>query len=216
MHERRIIALPPKVISEFVWSDTDETIHGTEWREILTPDETARRETFKSNRRRQTFTMGRVAARRLLGRTLDIPPSQVPLVISESGAIDVDGFDGFLSISHTDDAAVAVVSEMPVGVDMEPIKARVDDLYTYVLAECEYPLLEKSGLDRNSATLVCWVVKEAVLKGLRTGLRRSPSDLKLSINFESGVGSVFVADGSPWTSRHYEIAGNYLAIAYPE
>lgn len=214
MHHDSSIDLPGIEI-EFLWADRDDELH-QDWDTLLPGSERERRAAFGSERRRRTFTMGRVAARRLAARKLGLSPEDVPLIVADSGAVDIEGYRGYLSITHTDDAAAAVISDGPVGVDMEPVEVRIADLYKYVLSEDEYPILDNSGLDHNSTTLLCWVVKEAVLKGLRTGLRRSPRDLTLSIDFERGNARVFVAGGETWICNYSQISDNYIAVAVPE
>ncbi len=211
----KLIALPAdidfEVVSASGYTEATESL----WSRYLTDEEQVRRKSFKSPRRRLTFTMGRVAARRLLSRRLAIPETAVNLVIHESGAVDVDGFDGFLSITHTDETAVAAVSGQPIGIDIESHAERADDLYKYVLTESQYPLLGRSGLDRNSTVLICWVVKEAVVKGMRTGLRTSPAELDIELDFTTGIGRVFVTDGSEWAIRYCRSDNNHFACAFP-
>jgi len=178
----------------------------------LTTAELERRAGFRSDRRRRTFTLGRVAARSLLSRRLGRSPSQIELVVAADGAVDVGGCGLHLSISHTDEAALAVVSETPVGVDIEPLRQRVDDLFAYVLHPDEYPTLHDAD-DPNSVALRAWVVKESVLKGMRLGLRHSPKDIRLTFE-SSGSGRARLSDGVEWRFRQVERDGLVAALAY--
>jgi 4'-phosphopantetheinyl transferase len=70
------------------------------------------------------------------------------------------------SIAHASDRVLLAVStQAPVGVDVEPIEARVEDLATSLLHPAEV------GTDR-SELLRLWVRKEAVLKATGHGLAR--------------------------------------------
>jgi phosphopantetheinyl transferase len=180
----------------------------------LSDQELFRRDQFQSDRRRNSFTMGRVAARRLLARRLGVSPKEVPLEVADDGGIDVVGHAVHLSISHTDHKAAAAASRHPVGVDLEPVRSRVDDLHTYVLHPDEYDLLENSSLDPARTTLLCWVVKEAVLKGMRLGLRRSPKEVKLRFDHDARWG-VATIQSEEWRFNYYEEDRHLMAIAHP-
>jgi phosphopantetheinyl transferase len=108
---------------------------------------------------------------------------------------------------------LAAVSPRAIGIDIEPIRQRVADLYTYVLHPEEHGLLEGAE-DVNSLTLRAWVVKESVLKATRVGLRRSPKDVRLTYE-AGGSGVARLPEGDAWQFQYVERDGFVLAIAFP-
>jgi phosphopantetheinyl transferase len=137
----------------------------------------------------------------------------VPLIVAQDGAVDVDGFDLHLSISHTDEGAIAVVSPRPVGVDLEPIDRQIADLHSYILTDEEYTRLPDGPIG-DLPVLQSWVAKESVLKGMRTGLRTSPKELVLT--FDGFGGRAFHRDGAVWRFVLVESGGFVASVAYQE
>lgn len=190
----------------------DEQLHGMRLA-MLTDEELARHDSFKSEKRKRSFVLGRAAARELAAHTLDRDIKDIKFAIDEGGAIDLVGFEGFLSLSHSEDRAVAALAPVPVGVDLERKTDRVEDLYRFVLRPEEYHLLTNAAFDQADTVLLCWSVKESVLKGLRTGLRISPKKVLLDLKFSDGSGRALVDDGSEWHVLFEYLDGYFLTIA---
>ncbi len=181
--------------------------------ESLTADEVERHAGFRSAKRRKSFVLGRTAARELAAHVLNVDTSQITFAVDDGGAIDVVGCDQFLSISHSEDRAVAVMAPVPVGVDLEQKKSRIDDLYRFVLHEDEYHLLNNECFDPSDTVLACWSMKEAVLKGMRTGLRVSPKKVRLDVDFNNRSAVASVHDGTWWNLLFDELDDYFLTIA---
>lgn len=181
---------------------------------ILSADERERMHTFAHAGRRRAFAAGRIAARLLLAERLSVPPEAVPLRVAQDGAVEVEGAGLYVSIAHSGTRAVAAVSSAPVGIDIEQNRPRHEDLYRFLLHPDEYPLLDALPYDRTEAIVLCWVLKEATLKALRTGLRLSPKRLRLDVDAARTMARVFVEGGETWQAQ-YERSGDYLlAVAY--
>ena len=180
---------------------------------LLSNEELERRDGFKSDRRRVTFTMGRAAARTLVARHLACSPREVPLAVADDGAVDIVGSDLHLSISHTDERAVAVVAAHPVGVDLEPVDRRMTDLHSYILNEDEYARLVEEGHE-HLPVLESWVAKESVLKGMRTGLRTSPKELML--RFDERGGLAYHRNGAVWRFMLVQRDGFFVSVAFEQ
>ena len=73
------------------------------------------------------------------------------------------GSDLFISLSHSEEGVAAVVSETPVGIDIEKIKPITDKLINYVCNENEKEYIE-SGEDREYRFFTVWTAKEAFFK----------------------------------------------------
>lgn len=182
---------------------------------LLSADERARLATFAHERRRQAFVAGRVAARVLLGGRLGVPPADVPLRVAEDGAVEVEGGGLHVSISHSGRHAVAAAAPHPVGVDLEQVRPCHPGLRRFLLHPDEGGLPERLPFDADAALILCWALKEAVLKGLRTGLRLSPRRLHLTVDPAGGAAQVRLEDGSAWLARYEAREDSFLAVAYP-
>lgn len=138
---------------------------------------------------RAAFVVARVMLRRVLGERLELSPGDVPLVArctvcgKPHGQVHVEGIEGlWVSVTRSSGVlAVALTDAGPVGIDVESV-ASVDAAPVADVALSPGERLHVEALapaERRDAVAAAWVRKEAALKALGTGLRRSPSDLEL-------------------------------------
>lgn len=190
----------------------------------LTEEERRRYEKYGSRSRARQFQLGRGLVRELLADRFRVAPADIRVRTDEDGAPRVaDRPDCRISIAHSGERAVAVAARRSVGVDLERIQTRRDDLYRAFLAPDEYELLDALCTDENgdargdamAAQILCWTLKESALKARGTGLRVSPKTLRIVLE-ETGAARVRDREGAgSWTVR-YERRDDYLlSIAYP-
>ena len=75
----------------------------------------------------------------------------------------------FFNLSHCKEAVVCVVSDRPVGVDVESFREPKESLVRYTMNEAEIREIESS--DDPAATFIrLWTMKEATLKLIGTGI----------------------------------------------
>lgn len=187
------------------------------WKRMLSKEEAARHAAFPRAERRRAFLLGRAAARTLLAGVLGVPPPAVPLQAAADGAVDVGAVaDGLrLSIAHSGDEAVAAVAPHAVGADLEKVKPRRAGIERFVLHPMDHGPPARWPIGRAAALTLAWVLKEAVLKALRTGLRLSATKLRLEdVNFGARVAAVSAEGGAPWAVAFEEKRGFYCAVAY--
>ena len=182
---------------------------------LLSAEERARLGTFRSIKRQRAFVLGRTSARLLLADQMGLPPEAVPLRVTADGAVEVEGAPYCLSITHTEARAVAAVAERAIGVDLERIRPRRPDLHRFLLHPDEYDLLDVLASDRTSALILCWTLKEATLKAMRTGFRCSPKDVRLDVDLAASSVAAHV-QGRRWPLGFEQCDGCYLAVAYAE
>lgn len=188
--------------------------------DALPPDERAQVAGFGSEKRRRAFALGRATARTLLAERLAVAAPEVPLRIAADGAPELDDPSLRVSIAHTATAtqtlAVAAVGARPLGVDLELIRPRRPDLYTFLLHPDEYGLLEDLPHGHEAAQVLLWTLKEATLKAMRTGFRVSPKTLRLAVEPERQAATVQVEEGARWSLRYTERDGCFLAVAFAQ
>ena len=84
----------------------------------------------------------------------------------------------FFNLSHCKHAAVCVVSDQPVGVDVESIREYKEGLVRYSMNDEEIRQIESSE-HPDRAFIRLWTMKEATLKLIGTGIS---NDLKTAID----------------------------------
>lgn len=182
--------------------------------QLLSDEELSRYNSFGHIDRKRGFLLGRKAAYALLEGHEN---QQVRINVRNDGSLEVEGLQCHLSISHARSSdqmyAVASVGNRDIGVDVEVIVDRRADLYTRILYPDEFHLLQTDGLAHNEAQLLLWSLKEAVLKGLRTGFRRSARSVHLD-DLSDGTGHAHLNDGPSWHLRYTRLQNFWISVAY--
>lgn len=184
------------------------------WEAWLSAEERARLARFTHAGRREAFLAGRAAARQLLAARLGVAPAEVPLCVAPDGAVEVEGCSLHVSIAHSGVRAVAAAAEQVVGVDLEAIAERRPGVERFMLHPDEHDRFAALPLDYTRSLILYWAVKEATLKGLRTGLRLSPKKLLVDLDLAARAAVVDVEARESWSVRFEEQGGFFLAVAY--
>jgi len=147
-------------------------------RRTLTADERARAERFHFQQDREHFIVARGLLRAILGRYLDVDPSQLRFSYSPYGkpslARESGGGDLCFNLSHAGGLALyAVTRGRDIGIDVERIRA---DLADEQVAERFFSPREVAALRALSGNMQplaffnCWTRKEAYIKARGEGL----------------------------------------------
>jgi 4'-phosphopantetheinyl transferase len=75
----------------------------------------------------------------------------------------------FFNLSHCKEAAICVVSDRPIGVDVESIREYKDGLAEYTMNEDELQQI-KTAANPSAAFIRLWTMKEATTKLIGTGI----------------------------------------------
>jgi len=203
---------PSSIVLRWLTHDADAA---SRWHNWMSVEERGQWASFGHPARQREFVTGRAALRLLLAETNGEPPEQITLHRADDGAVEAPGSDFSVSLAHTGPHAVAVAAPFPVGVDVETIQPRRPDLHRFLLHPSEYDLLEEVPFPREELLVLLWTLKEATLKGLRTGFRRSPKSLRLSIDASTSEAAVEIVDGAPWRVHFARRSGCWLSVAHP-
>ncbi|MEH1784899.1 4'-phosphopantetheinyl transferase HetI [Nostoc sp.] len=144
----------------------------------LSSDEMARAERFYFPKHRQHFIAGRGSLRTILGRYLDIEPSQVQFNYQHRGKpVLADTFaDSGLAfnLSHSQELGLCAVNcTRPIGVDLEYIRPMSDleALAKRFFLPREYEMLRSLSPNQQQEVFFrYWTCKEAYLKATGDGL----------------------------------------------
>lgn len=182
---------------------------------LLSADEHARMDAFGSAERRHAFALGRTAARTLIAEALGRDAASVPILVAQDGAPTVEGAS--VSIAHTGRGASAVgaaaLAPVAVGIDVERIAPRRADLWRRILAPEEHGLVERLGGPTDDAQTLLWSLKEAVLKGQRTGFRAAAQSVRLTLGGDGRARAESATSGG-WEIAYVRRGDAWLAVAW--
>lgn len=188
-----------------------------QWAGWLSDEERCRIKRFGAERRVREFIAGRAAARRLLADRLNTSPMAVRLRVADDGAVEVPHTPWHLSIAHTgpNDAprAVAVCAPYALAIDVEQIQPRSPDLRQFLFAPHDRALPDALPHNENTSLLLCWTLKEAVLKARRSGFRCSPKRIQLTIDAEARTATAQV-EAQAWELRYTQWDNAWCAVAW--
>ncbi len=202
---RAVTALPPATVH--VWQATLEidpasVAHALP---LLSQEERHRAGAYRSITAAERFVVGRSWLRNLLSTYTGVPPADLSIRAPrhEKPVLLDPPHDVRFNLTHAgDQIACAVAAGFEVGIDIEaPRPGAVDALAATILsASEEAQLAGLPGALRNDAVMRQWTRKEAVLKGLGTGLRLPPAHLELGLDPSTPLaGAVTAAAGTPWS-----------------
>lgn len=184
----------------------------TSW---LAPAEHARAARFGREWLRRRYVIGRALLRGVLGRSLSLPPSAVPIVRGERGRPRLDGIEGIdFNVSHTQDLSLVVIARGPrIGVDIERADREVnaDGLARKFLASQERATLDPDDADaRRSRFLRYWTCKEAMSKATGDGISAPFRNMEVSL----GDSIELVRGAAPYDPERWRLYAVDVPSAY--
>lgn len=200
---------------------SSETGEASELRRLLSPDERARADRFRTADDRARFVAARAALRRILARYTGEEPERLRFAYAAWGKPRLESTAGArieFNVSHCDELAVyAFAAGRQLGIDVErivPVSENDERLSRSWLSERE--LVEMSTMGPAARTrrfYSLWTRKEAYLKARGEGFSLAP-DL---VRFPSDpVGGSFESAFEPgaarrWSLRELEAGPGYAA-----
>jgi phosphopantetheinyl transferase len=180
-------------------------------------DEEAHRLQKMSPKRRITYLAARLCCKSLyreLSGDLKSPASYLTTV-SPDGVrpccpVIEDQKAAFCSVSHDSRFAIAVASNVPIGVDVEEISERVCRSREVYMNERERSLVEGSPLGEIEASVRIWTTKEAMAKALDMSLAESWE--RVSLKYIGADSSILVIDRKNYTAFHDVIDDHLFTI----
>lgn len=96
----------------------------------------------------------------------------------------------YFNLSHCKEAAVCAISDRPIGVDVESVRAFKDSLVRYTMNDAEVRQIETSE-DQAVAFIRLWTMKEAALKLIGTGISKDMKEVlrQENLSFETLIDS---------------------------
>jgi 4'-phosphopantetheinyl transferase len=191
--------------------------------QILAADELARAGRFYFQKDREHFIVARGLLRIILGRYLDMEPSQLRFCYNHHGKPALDrklGGDGCsFNLSHSHGLALyAVTRGRKIGVDLERIRPDLADEH---IAEQFFSPLEIAALRalhtniQKEAFFNCWTRKEAYIKAKGKGLSLPLNQFEVSL-VPGEPAALFSTNGDPqeafrWSLQELVPGSNFVA-----
>ncbi len=183
---------------------------------VLTADELGHYSRLQNPRERALHCRARAALRRMLSREIGVAADQLRIVMDGHGKPrclnrEAEGID--FSVSHSGDCAIIALGEAEgIGVDVEAIP---DHEPPWTLVEAVYheheleQWLALPAEKRCTAFAQAWVIKEAALKALGTGLDGSPQELRVRFDSNGCAWPLFLS--SRWIFERIRVSPHYAA-----
>lgn len=156
-------------------------------RETLSADEQTRAERFYFEQDRQRFIVGRGLLRAILGRYLNIKPSQIQFCYGTRGKPSLAATTAEtlrFNLSHSQGLALyAVTPEREIGIDIEYIRplSQVEKLAERIFSEGEKAVFYTlPSHQQQEAFFNGWTRKEAYVKAIGDGLAQPLEQIEVS------------------------------------
>lgn len=164
-------------------------------------------------RHRRRFLRTRIALRRILAEYMDAEPCEIPIEIAGNGKPGLGKCGKELpprfNLTHSHDLAlVAVTCQREVGVDLEHVNPKRDEMRLarrfFHASETAY-LETLARPERLAAFYRAWTRKEAYVKAIGEGLRVSPRRVAVTLAPQDPARLVAV-DGRPGEESRWRFA----------
>lgn len=137
-----------------------------------------------------------VLLRCMIGMTPSVDYKEINIKTSCTGKPYLASFPYYqFNISHTKNAVAAVLSEEPVGIDIEKIRDVDISIADKVFSDNELTWMHNKTEDKNLRFFNVWTKKEALVKYVGTGLTNDLKLLDVTGSFSHEKFSTFMVDG---------------------
>ncbi|WP_025025491.1 4'-phosphopantetheinyl transferase family protein [Caldalkalibacillus mannanilyticus] len=191
---------------------------------FLHPTELEYFQTLKHERRKKSYLLGRLAAKKAIGELAerkDLSSIHIQSGIFTQPIITSPVLQNVqVSIAHSEDYGVAIAfpEEHPMGIDIEEVDEEKKDVLAEQLTESEKQMIKVTdGTDIEKMT-VLWTVKEAISKILKTGLMTPLAVYELSKIEKEGAHTYksFYTNFGQYKAVSYVLHGFAYTLAYPK
>jgi 4'-phosphopantetheinyl transferase len=182
----RRIEIPGETANLWLIDIADEASLPSAAANPLSADEVARANRFVRAQDRTSFILTRAALRHLLGQAVGVPPGELAFSSGAYGKPFLTGSRNIqFNVSHSGSLAlVGISAERPIGVDIELMREKVDELALARDFFCEREhryLATLAGDAQLEAFYKIWTCKEAVLKAFGVGISTYLKDFSVHL-----------------------------------
>ncbi|MEG0927535.1 4'-phosphopantetheinyl transferase family protein [Chryseobacterium sp.] len=168
----------------------DKALNETEFQELtryVSPDKKAKIHRFRKPIDAARSLLGDLIIRTILCKHYGLKNDEIQYEYQEFGKPFLPNHPHFhFNISHSGDWVVGVVSNHPIGIDIEKITEVKEDLASLALCTEEHQKLQAlNEMDQNLFFFKLWTLKESYVKAIGTGLSEGLNTLEITINNEN-------------------------------
>lgn len=189
----------------------------------LSPDEHLRANRFRFEQHRQRFIIGRGVLRAIMGRYMNVEPSQLQFCYGQYGkpALATSTIPGMLNfnLSHSGGMALyAFARDRQIGIDIESVRSlsEVEEIAERFFSKREYEELRAFPLSQqHQAFFRYWTLKEAYVKATGRGLSLPLNQFEVSLT--QGDSAVLLKtpidsqEASHWSLKELNVGDGYAA-----
>ena len=182
-------------------------------RAMLSDIERARADRFRRESDAHAWTLAHAALRGVLALWLEREPASFTFDQGENGKPYLPGRELELNLSHAGRWALIALGRDELGVDVERLGrvAASEGVVKLAFGRAERALLDRLPPERRDRIATrLWVRKEALLKGLGTGISGGLRSLDVSAKVEPPGCLRVSAGGMAWTLADLEVDGAHL------
>lgn len=175
----------PAIVDVYLWGLDLPQDEIRRMRGVLSAEEEARAHRFVRPSDKDRWTVSRAGLRLLLARRLDVNSSEIAFTEEGNGRPALANVTSIsFNLSHSADvAALAVSSDVRVGVDIEQIKPMTEDEVAWALSPAErFELSLAASENRLESFFRFWTLKEAFMKGTGLGAALPLHDFDMSLD----------------------------------
>ena len=190
---------------------------------LLDEEERARATRFRFDEHRRRFIVRRAVRRCLLAQQLQCRPEQLRYDVDAFGKPFVQDRDILhFNASHSDDIGVLITADVPIGIDVEAQTRQLDYVnfaqHSFTSTEADEITGQPDAMLAN-AFFCCWTAKEAYVKAIGKGLRKSLKSFAVRCAPDERPALLWDDDlnesAASWTLRRARYLDNILTIAIP-
>lgn len=161
---------------------------------LLSEDRRKEVDRFRFEKDKRLSVCGEMLAKERISKKCGIPVQDIHLIKDENGKPYAENINIHFNISHSGDYVICVISESPVGVDIELISDIKDSLIQYVCTENELRYVYQDKPETRKRFFEIWTAKEAYFKYKGTGIKDLKSIDVLSESIKKQIKTFYYQD----------------------
>lgn len=190
---------------------------------LLHPQEKAHFDMLQFERRKKSFALGRISAKKAISDFLNEDDPRNILIQSGIFNHPVIGYPGNsnaqVSITHCDDlgASIAFKETYPMGIDIEKVNSENLEVISSQLTREEVDLLQALPYPHEEMLTLLWTAKEALSKVLKTGLMTPLNVYEINeIIFNDSYYTSMFKNFGQYKTISFSLGCYICSIAYPK
>ncbi len=151
-------------------------------------------DSFRHEEDKKRSICGDMTARKMIANLLSLPEDDIHILTDEKEKPYAENTDVFFNISHSGDYVLCVLTDSPVGADIEKIRKVDDNLVKRVCNPSELVYVFEDRDQKEIRFFMIWTAKEAYFKCKGTGINNMKNISSLDLDFQKHLQTFFEGD----------------------